>query len=312
MKKIIRLKNELHPFSFETTGNAMPQANELVIDVKAFSLNLGDVLNALSEDAGFTPGWDFSGVVIDSGSLKYQSLIGKKVVGIKPDFGTWRNRLVIPHYQVAVIPDSLDFIEATTLPIPGLTALYAIQKGDSLLNKTVLITASTGAVGQFAHQLVRFSGGNHYGMVRDLSYIPSIKSLGALDVYREEDLKNDSLNNRFDLIIDSVGGEYLNFLLPALKNDGKLVSVGNSQSNSVTIDYTKLLQKNNISFERFFLGEEIKKKDLSVDLEYLSNLLEQRLLHTNVSLVESWENINHAIKEFESGHQSGKIVLTTS
>ncbi|MGO3599997.1 MAG: zinc-binding dehydrogenase [Enterococcus faecalis] len=312
MEKIIRTKHDQHLFKFESINNPIPQENELVIDVKAFSLNPGDVSNALSETAGFTPGWDFSGVVIDSGSLNHQSLIGKKIVGIKPDFGTWRNRLVISHHKVAVIPDTLDFIEATTLPIPGLTALYAVQKGGALLNKNVLITASNGAVGQFAHQLVRLAGGNQYGMIRNLSSEKSVKSLGALEVYQEEDLKNDFLNDRFDLIIDSVGGDYLNFLLPALKNEGTLISVGNSRSNSVTIDYTKLLEKNNISFKRFFLGEEIKKKDIPSDLSYLSYLLNQGLLRTNVAVVDSWKNINHVIHKFELGHQSGKVVLTTN
>ena len=312
MEKIIKTNDDERPFAFIAIDNSTPRENELVIDVKAFSLNPGDVLHALSATDGFTPGWDFSGVVIDSGSLRHKSLIGKKVVGIKPDFGTWRNRLTLPRHQVALIPDTLDFVEATTLPIPGLTALYTVQKGKSLLNKTVLITASTGAVGQMTHQLVRLAGGNHYGMIRNSSTEQSIKSLGALGVYRKEDFKNASLNDHFDLIIDSVGGDYINFLLPALKNDGTLISVGNSQSNIVTIDYTNLLQKNNIKFERFFLGEEIKKREISADLGYLSNLLNQGLLRTNVSFVESWEHINRAIHEFKSGHQSGKIVLTIS
>ena len=100
--------------------------------------------------------------------------------------------------------------------------------------------------------------------------------------------------------------------MPALKNEGTLISVGNSRSNSVTIDYTKLLEKNNISFKRFFLGEEIKKKDIPSDLSYLSYLLNQGLLRTNVAVVDSWKNINHVIHKFELGHQSGKVVLTTN
>lgn len=310
MEKIIVKKTENGWFAFDSVEHLQPTMDGVVVQVHAFSLNPGEVKNALNEQEGFTPGWDFSGIVIHSSQDGQGPKPGDKVVGILPTGGSWQEQILVSRKHIAVIPRTLDLIQATTLPIPALTALYAVQKGHSLLNKTVLITGSTGAVGTFAHQLVNLSGGKHYGVVRDLSKREQIEKLGALSVYSEEELRAGSMNE-FDLIIDSLGGDYINDLFPKLKSGGSLISVGNAHSDTVTFDYSALLFKNNIKFERFFLGIEMNSRDIAADMGYLATLLAESKIEVTVAHAAHWSTINQVIKRVLSGEQKGKVVLTT-
>ena len=78
----------------------------------------------------------------------------------------WAEQVAVPTDRLAEIPASVTFAQAATLPIAGLTALRALEKGGLLLNKRVLITGSTGGVGLFAHQLARLSGAYVVGTAR--------------------------------------------------------------------------------------------------------------------------------------------------
>ena len=49
--------------------------------------------------------------------------------------------------EVAELPETVSSTDAATLPVAGLTALYALEEGGNLLGKTVLVTRASGGVG---------------------------------------------------------------------------------------------------------------------------------------------------------------------
>src|SRR5579872_1597624 len=144
-----------------------PQAgpSESLVQVAAISLNQGEVLAAMHFEAGWRPGWDLAGTVIKQAANGTGPKVGSRVVGIVGT-GSWAEQVAVPTDRLAELPASVTFAQAATLPIAGLTALRALEKGGFLLNKRVLITGSTGGVGFFVHQLARLSGAYVVGTTR--------------------------------------------------------------------------------------------------------------------------------------------------
>src|SRR6187200_2376491 len=141
-----------------------PGPSEAVVQVEAISLNRGEVNHVMEAEAGWRPGWDLAGTVIKQAANDTGPKVGSRVVGMVIDAytrvnaGAWAEQVAVPTNMLAEIPTNVTFAQAATLPVAGLTALRALEKGGLLLHKRVLITGSTGGVGLFAHQLARQSG----------------------------------------------------------------------------------------------------------------------------------------------------------
>lgn len=72
---------------------------------------------------------------------------------------------------------------AATLPIAGLTALYALDRGGPLLGRSVLITSASGGVGQFVCQPARPGGAARVvGVVRFVAHAEEARAAGAQEV----------------------------------------------------------------------------------------------------------------------------------
>src|SRR5207247_11345890 len=82
--------------------------------------------------------------------------VGARVVGLLPE-GAWAERVAVPTHALAALPDKVTFAQAATLPVAGLTALYALAKRGPLLGRRVLVTGATGGGGYFADQLARLA-----------------------------------------------------------------------------------------------------------------------------------------------------------
>ena len=134
--------------------------------------------------------------------------------------------MAVPTDRLAELPASVTFAQAATLPIAGLTALRALEKGGFLLNKRVLITGSTGGVGLFAHQLARLSGAYVVGTARHDRNEALVCEAGADEVIVGEDLSEAGAYGPYYLIVDSVGGKTLESVLPLLATGGNLRHAG--------------------------------------------------------------------------------------
>ena len=154
---------------------AMPQPlpSEALIRVSAISLNRGETRRSIRAENGWRPGWDLAGVVEQAAADGSGPHTGGRVVGFLPD-GAWAQHVAVPSHALARLPDVVTFAQAATLPVAGLTALYALAKRGELLGRRVLIAGATGGVGDFAVQLARLSGAHV-----SLRYAVLTKSLGC-------------------------------------------------------------------------------------------------------------------------------------
>ena len=116
-------------------------------------------------------GWDFAGTVVATG-LGVDMAIGTRVAGMVDgfdrDFGTYAEQLVAPAANLAVVPDGLDLVVASTVPLNGLAAAQIVDLlGDAPTDgNRLLVTGAAGAVGGYVASLAQDRGWQVAGLAR--------------------------------------------------------------------------------------------------------------------------------------------------
>src|SRR5215210_8413623 len=165
MRAILVDKGALANLSVGETEEPSPIPSEALVRVSAISLNRGEVRRAQMAEDGFNLGWDLAGTVEQAADDGTGPREGARVVGFLSS-GAWAELAAVPTNSLAELPESVSFREAATLPVAGLTALYALEKGGGLLGRSVLVTGASGGAGHFAIQLARLSGARVVALVR--------------------------------------------------------------------------------------------------------------------------------------------------
>jgi NADPH:quinone reductase-like Zn-dependent oxidoreductase len=128
-------------------------------------------------------GWDFAGTV-DATGLGADLAVGSRVAGLVSgfdrDFGTYAEQLVVPASDLAVVPETLDLVTASTVPLNGLAAAQIVDLfGDAPASgNRLLVTGAAGAVGGYVASLAPDRGWQVTGLARadDEAFV---RSLGA-------------------------------------------------------------------------------------------------------------------------------------
>lgn len=276
--------------------------DEVVVEVRAFSINRGEVRMLSTAPDGRRPGWDFAGVLRSEveGGLR----AGTRVVGIRQG-ETWAERVAVPVGSIGDIPDGVTFGQAAALATAGVTALRILRLGPAILGRRVLVTGASGGVGRFAIQLARLGGAEVTALVSPGSTrAAGLKELGAHDVVSDM----ADLHGRFDLILESVGGETLGRLMAMIDPRGTLVMFGNSSDQPTTFNVRDLYNDASVrlqGFELFFGGEPFGR-----DLAYLASLVGDGTLDPQLAGELSWERMPEAMELVRSRSVAGKVALT--
>ncbi|HZR39120.1 MAG TPA: zinc-binding dehydrogenase [Ktedonobacteraceae bacterium] len=280
--------------------------SEALVQVEAISLNRGEVLGAMHFAAGWRPGWDLAGIVIEQATNGTGPKVGSRVVGYVLA-GAWAEQVAVPTNRLAELPASVTFAQAATLPIAGLTALRALEKGGLLLNRRVLITGSTGGVGLFAHQLARLSGAYIVGTARQTRHEALVREAGADEVIVGDDLSEAAAYGPYHLIIDSVGGKTLESAFSLLAPGATCVMLGWSASPSVTMDISKLIRTGGTTL--YCLPMEREFANRAEDLTRLAQMVANQQLRTPIEVEASWHEIGEVAQRLLQRRFTGKAVL---
>jgi NADPH:quinone reductase-like Zn-dependent oxidoreductase len=283
-----------------------PGLSEALVQVKAISLNRGEVMYA---QPGRRPGWDLAGTVIKQAANGTGPQVGSRVVGMPSAAGAWAEQVAVPTNMLAAIPDDVTFAQAATLPTAGLTALRALEKGGFLLNRRVLITGSTGGVGHFAHQLARLSGASIVGSVRQARNEALVREAGADQVIVGDDLSGAGIWGPYDLIVESLGGKALASVLSLLAPGGTCVTLGWSVSPEVTIDLSKFNFTGGVTLYGLRMSTELQRRAASEDLARLAQMIAAQKLRPSIEVEASWHEIGDIAQRLLQRQFTGKAVL---
>jgi NADPH:quinone reductase-like Zn-dependent oxidoreductase len=283
--------------------------SEALVRVAAVSLNLGEVRRAMTAEAGWRPGWDLAGTVERAAADGSGPTVGARVVGFVPS-GAWAEAVPVPTNALAVLPETVSFAQAATLPVAGLTALYALDRcNGALLSRTVLVTGASGGVGYFGCQLARHAGARVVGVVRRPERETYALEAGAHDVVSGEDSTAARKFAPYHMILESVGGAMLGGALSMLAPDGVCVLYGVSAAADVTFNARDFFTTGGASLYGFILFHEVKKHPAADGLARLVRLVAAGNLRPPIEVEAPWTDIATVAQKFYQRGIPGKAVL---
>jgi len=286
------------------------QPSEALVRVKAISINLGEVRNALTEaPLGYRPGWDLAGVVERPAAIGTGPKPGARVVGLVAT-GAWAELVAVPITNLAEVPDGVSFAQAATLPVAGLTALYGLERNGSILGRRVLITGASGGVGHFACQIARHAGAFVVAAIRRPEREKPAREWGAHEVVVGEDLSPAARYGPYHMILESVGGASLAAALGMLATGGMCVLCGASASPQATVELRNLMRASG-SLYGFYLMNEMAREPASRGLARMLRMIEDGAVRPQIDVESPWIEIAAvADRLYRQRGITGKAVLT--
>src|SRR6266576_2704884 len=156
-----------------------------------------------------TLGSDLAGVVVGVGSRVTRFKSGDAVFASIFDLGTGAlaEFAVVPENAAARKPVNLDFAQAASIPMVGLTAWQALKERANLKpGQKVFIPAGAGGIGTFAIQLAKYLGAK-VGTTTSTGNVDLVRSLGADEVIDYNKQEFEDMLRDYDAVLDTLGGE---------------------------------------------------------------------------------------------------------
>lgn len=285
-----------------------PTPSEALVRVAAISLNRGEVRGVQRAAANSRVGWDFAGIIERAATDGSGYSVGSRVVGTLPT-GAWAELVAAPAHALAPLPYTVSFAQAATLPIAGLTALYALEQGGPLLGRNILVTGASGGVGLFACQLAHRGGARVVGVVRTAAYAAAVREAGADEVVIGEDCRPAEPFGPYHTILESVGGASLASALRLLAADGTCVLYGRSGAGEATIDAAQFFLNGGSTLYGFIIFHELKRRPASEGLARLAHLVAEGALRPRIEVEASWTEIASVAQQLIDRRFPGKAVL---
>ncbi len=284
---------------------AAPLPNEAIVRVATISLNRGEVRRSQVAAAGWRPGWDLAGTIEVAAADGSGYPVGTRIVGFLAA-GAWAELAVVPTHAIAALPDTVSFTAAATLPVAGLTALLALERGGLLLTRSVLITGASGGVGYFACQLAARAGAIVTAQVRRPELVDFVTTAGAHRVVVGNDF---AAYAPYDLALDSVGADVLPKVLENLASDGTCIMFGATAGTEITFNAAKFYGGGGLSLYGFILFHELKKQTAAAGLARLVRQVATGELIPHVDLEAPWTEIATVAQQLTDRQFLGKAVL---
>ncbi|MFI7484042.1 NAD(P)H-quinone oxidoreductase [Kocuria sp. M1R5S2] len=294
------------------------------IRVRAAGLNRADVMQRLGRypvppGASKIFGLEVSGTVVETGPdvpAGEGPAVGDEVVALL-DSGGYAEEVVAPAAQVLPVPDGIDLTAAAGLPEVCATAFSNVfMAAAAREGETVLVHGGTGGIGTNAIQMCRALGLRVLTTVGSAEKAAAARDLGAETVnYREEDfverVRELTGGAGADIVLDVVGGAYLDRNLDALAVNGRIVVIGLQGGPKGELDLGKLMARRGA-----VIGTTLRSRPAAEKARIMAAVREHVWPHVAagrvVPLVDrtfSLDDVARAHEYFDSGSHVGKVLL---
>ncbi|MGW5640776.1 NAD(P)H-quinone oxidoreductase [Streptomyces sp. NPDC003832] len=225
----------------------VPAAGEVVVDVVAGALNRADVMQRwglypLQPDWSPYPGLEVSGRISALGEGVTGWQVGDEVCALLTG-GGYAQKVAVPAGQLLTIPQGIGLVEAAGLPeITATVWSNLVMTARLKAGETLLVHGGAGGVGTMAIQVAKALGARVVTTVGGPEKAARALELGAdaaID-YRTEDFTE---HGPYDVVLDVVGGDYLERNIHSLAADGRLVVIGLQKGLEAQLNLAELVFK---------------------------------------------------------------------
>jgi NADPH:quinone reductase len=238
----------------ETRAVPTPGAGEILIKVEAAGVNRPDVSQRMGHyppppGASDLPGLEVSGTVVALGAGATRHRLGDKVMSLVAG-GGYAQYCIAQDAHAMAVPSQLTMLEAGALPETLMTVWHNVfERGALREGETLLVHGGSSGIGTMAIQLATAFGAKVIVTVGSQDKAEACLRLGAVRAinYRSEDfvaeVKTATGGNGANVILDMVGGDYIERNYDAAAMDGRIVQIAFLGSAKATVNFTKLMVK---------------------------------------------------------------------
>ncbi|MBX7134878.1 MAG: NADP-dependent oxidoreductase [Fimbriimonadaceae bacterium] len=303
--------------------------DEMLVQVHAAGLNPIDTMIPKGTFKPFlrfqlpaTLGSDLAGIVVEVGSRVTRFKPGDAVFASIFDLGTGAlaEFAVVPENVAALKPANLDFVQAASIPMVGLTSWQALKERMHLKpGQKVFIPAGSGGIGTFAIQLAKYLGAK-VGTTTSTGNVDLVRSLGADEVIDYKKQQFEDVLQDYDAVLGTVRGDTIEKSLRVLKPTGCVVSLvgppdaafGRARGMNFFMVFVFGLLSRKIIRHAKKRGIEYSFLFVHPDGEQLAEigeLLKARTIRPVIDMVFPFDQAKEALAYLEKGRAKGKVIV---
>jgi len=234
---ICREYGPIEGLKVEEVASPHPGPNEVVVEVKASSLNFPDALLVqglyqVKPPLPFSPGMELAGIVKEVGPAVRGAKIGDRVIA-SPGRGGFAQECLVPADRLSPLPSGMDFETASAFVLTYCTSLHALKDcGHLEPGETLVVLGASGGTGTSAIEIGKAMGAKVIAAASSEEKLAFCKELGADETidYEKSDLRQRILDltggKGADVVYDPVGGAYTEAALRATAWRGRLLVIG--------------------------------------------------------------------------------------
>ena len=321
----VEIKNPGGPEVLEPVErpDPVPGPGEVLIRVAAAGINRPDVLQRRGAyppppGASDIPGLEVSGTIAAVGAGVEGWRTGDAVCALVAG-GGYATMCVAPAPQCLRVPATLDLAAAAALPETFFTVWTNVfERGRLRTGETALFHGGTSGIGTTAIQLASARGAIVFATAGSDEKVRACEALGARSAinYKTQDfveaIRSLTSGKGVDLILDIMGGSYLNRNLAALAVEGRLVQIGLMDGETAAVDLRRVLGRRlTITGSTLRPRSVVEKGQIAEALaREVWPLLERGVVRPIVFKTFPLAEAAAAHRLMESSHHIGKILLT--
>lgn len=302
---------------------------EILVQVYAVGLN---PIDTMIPKGSFKPilkfelpaimGSDVAGIVVEVGDQVTSFKPGDAVYASVFDLGTGAlaEYVAVPAYAAASKPKKLDFVQAASIPMVGLTSWQAFNAQAPLQpGQKVFIPAGAGGIGTFAIQLAKYLGAT-VATTTSSQNTALVKRLGADEVIDYKTQAFEQLLQGYDFVLGTVRGEGIEKALQIVKPGGHVVSLigppdaafARKRGMNIVMQWVfglisskikRLAKKRHIEYAFMFVRPDGQQ------LADIAGMLDAGHIKPVIDQVFSFDQTINALAYLESGRAKGKVVV---
>jgi NADPH2:quinone reductase len=300
-----------------------PGPAEMLVKVAAAGVNRPDVMQRMGQyppPKGTTdiPGLELAGEVVALGGGVARWKIGDKVTALVAG-GGYAEYCAVPEPQALPIPTGLSLVEVAAIPETFFTVYPNVfERGALKPGETLLVHGGSSGIGTVAIMLGKAFGARVFATAGSTEKCEACRKLGAEIAinYKSDDFvavaKEATQGNGVDVILDIVGGDYIDRNYDVAAVEGRILQIAFQASPKATVDFRRMIGK-----RLHHTGSGLRPRSVA-DKGKIARALEEKVWPLIAvgkvrPVIDSTYPLTRAAEahaRMESSQHIGKIVLT--